>query len=402
MASPTPKRSYDVILTSNYSPWSRYSGGGQKSTHMLGTVLAGQGLKVAVVFSRAPWEKVPLPKGLPYDLHWAWFLGWKPGVSSPLRFLNGLTFWARVRGLSGPGTALHGNGDEASLLSWVRRKRRFVFSNRYPEFPSFLHGRDWSRPATWMRILLREPRFVALALALRRADAVTTTSASSRHQVMEAFGPEMARPQVVPNGVDPVALALPITPVPRLGVLFYGRLTRAKGADLVLEAYALLPATLRERHVLRIFGQGPLLPDLQRRAAALGIPVEFPGWMTGEALALEIQVAKVVCLPSREESFGNTVAETLALGQTLVTSRAGSIPEVAGPWGRLVEGFRPGDFAAALAEELARERDPKDREAQREYVRGRFAWSCTAERYRELYGLPAGREIAEAPGKATP
>jgi glycosyltransferase involved in cell wall biosynthesis len=380
---------YDLVLTANYSPWSRYSGGGQKSVHMIATEMAKQGLKVAVVFSKVPWETVKVPEGLLYDVHWALFLALKPGISSPLRFLNGIPFLFKVRALSGPGTVLHGNGDESSLL-WLigrllGRKKKFVYTNRYPEFPTFLHGADWRRLSTWIRIFFREPRFPALALAVRRCDALTVTSTSSLHQVMESFGPEAERGQVVPNGVDPLALELPMESSSRSGVLFFGRLTKAKGPDLVLEAYALLPEALRKDHPLRILGNGPLKADLEKRAQALGVSADFHGWKSGADLAREILAAKVVCLPSREESFGNTVAETLALGQALVTSTAGSIPEVAGPFGRQVEGESPAALADALRADLEAPATVGGRAEQREYVRNRFSWAKTAERFREIY-----------------
>lgn len=376
---------YDLILTANYSPWSRYSGGGQKSVHMIATEMAKQGLKVAVVFSKAPWEKVSAPEGLRYDLHWALFLALKPGISSPLRFLNGIPFYFKVRSLSGPGTVVQGNGDESSLLWLVGNKKKFIYTNRYPEFPAFLHGANWKKPSTWIRIMLREPRFPALALAVRRSDALTVTSSSSLAQVMESFGPEAKRGHVVPNGVDPLALELPMESPARQGVLFFGRLTKAKGPDLVVEAYALLPETLRKAHPLRIVGNGPLKPDLEKRAQALGMAIDFQGWKSGADLAREILAAKVVCLPSREESFGNTVAETLALGQPLVTSKAGSIPEVVGPFGRQVEGEDPVALAAALRAELEAPGLAGVSLDQREYIRARFSWAKTAEKFREIY-----------------
>lgn len=377
---------YDLILTANYSPWSRYSGGGQKSVHMIATEMARQGLKVAVVFSKGPFEKVRAPAGLPYDVHWAAFLAFSPGISSPLRFLNGIPFYFAVRRLSSPGTVLHGNGDEASLLWLIRRKRKFVYTNRYPEFPAFLHGSDWTRLSTWIRILLREPRFPALALAVRRCDALTVTSSSSLRQVRESFGPGTERGHVVPNGIDPLALDMPMESRERQGVLFFGRLTRAKGPDLALEAYARLPEPLRLRHPLRILGQGPLRTELEGRAQALGLRnVDFSGWKSGADLAREILAARVVCLPSREESFGNTVAETLALGQSLVTTRAGSIPEVAGPWGHQVDGESPDEMADALRQALERAPDEAGSREQREYIRGRFSWARTVERFREIY-----------------
>ena len=64
---------YDVIMTCNYSPWSAYSGGGQKSVHMLATAMVKQGLRVAVVYSKGPWEKVAARQPTAYDVHWAGF-----------------------------------------------------------------------------------------------------------------------------------------------------------------------------------------------------------------------------------------------------------------------------------------------------------------------------------------
>lgn len=377
---------YDIILTCNYSPWSRYSGGAQKSVHMIATELARQGLRVAALYNKAPWERIPVHPAPEYHEHWTGFFAFKPGISSPLRFLNGIFFFFKLLSLSSRHTVIHGNGDEASLFGLLARKRRFVYTNRYPEFPPFLYGRDWTRARTWLAILFREPRFIAIAMGIRGADAVTVTSGYSRTEAAKVFGLRADRVSVVPNGVDPIFLELPIEGGPRRGVLFYGRLTRAKGADLALEAYARLPEDLKAAHPLRILGVGPMRDGLEARAKTLGLAhAEFPGWKRGEELAREIRANAVVCLPSREESFGNTVVEALALGQELVSARAGSIPEVAGPWGLLA----PAEDVAALAVGLERAlRHPMDsarRESQRGYVESRYSWGRTALRFRNLY-----------------
>jgi glycosyltransferase involved in cell wall biosynthesis len=372
----------EVILTCNYSPWSAYSGGAQKSVHMVATEMVRQGISVIVVYSKAPWENISVPVDLPYPIHWTWFWALKPGISSPLRFLNGISFFFTVRALSSENTVLHGNGDEASLYWLIRAKRRFVFTNRYPEFPAFLSGALWSKATTWLRILFREPRFVAIALAMRNANRVTVTSSYSLEEVGRCFG---MLAQVVPNGVDPVFLETPLKVGIQTGVLFFGRLTRAKGSDLVLEAYALLSQETRLLHPLLIVGKGPLQVELEERARALGIAVNFIGWKAGTDLAQEIFARKVICLPSREESFGNTVVETLALGQTLVSSQAGSIPEVVGRWGTLVAGENPIDLARALESELRRNRPVAEMECQREFIRSKYSWAGTVTRFREIY-----------------
>ncbi|HKP96396.1 MAG TPA: glycosyltransferase family 4 protein [Fibrobacteria bacterium] len=373
-------------MTCNYSPWSRYSGGGQKSVHMLAGEMARQGLKVAVVYSKAPWEKIAPHAESPYDEHWAGFFALRPGIGSPLRFLNGILFYSKVRSLSTDRTVLHGNGDEASLLWLIRNKRKFVYTNRYPEFPAFLYGRDWTKARAWTAIFFREPRFVAIAMGIRHADKVTVTSTYSLAETRKAFGLGAGDVSVVPNGVDPVFLDLPMDTRESTGVLFFGRLTRAKGPDLALEAYARLPADLRNAHPLRFIGAGPIRCELEARANALGLTgVEFLGWKTGVDLARTILSCGAVCLPSREESFGNSVVEALALGQTLVSTRAGSIPEVVGPWGRLVAPDDPEALAAGLEAGLRAGTAWTEKCRQREFIRARYSWGRASIRYRAIY-----------------
>jgi glycosyltransferase involved in cell wall biosynthesis len=404
------KAAYDVIMTCNYSPWSAYSGGGQKSVHMLATAMVKQGLRVAAVYSKGPWENVRARPETAYDVHWAGFFAFKPTISSPLRFLNGILFWRKVRALSSSRTVIHANGDEASLFSLIPNKARFIYTNRYPEFPGFMlqgGGRDWTRIGTWFSVLFKEPRFVAIAMGLRSADAVGVTSEHSRSQVARAFGKAPASLTVVPNGIDPDFLELPLENGAGQGVLFFGRLTRAKGADLALEAYARLPAELKQRHPLKFIGNGPIRKELEERARELGVEAAFPGWAAGRALAKAILDAKAVCLPSREESFGNAVVETLALGQGLVSTTAGSIPEVAGPWGRLVPSEDVEALAKALEAELRSVPEWPQRHRQREYVRSRYSWGRAALRYRALYdpnppGAPRERRPRRAGAEILP
>ncbi len=381
-----PKAEYDVILTCNYSPWSRYSGGAQKSVHMVATAMARQGLKVAALYSKAPWEKIAPHAASEYHEHWTGFFAIRPSISSPLRFLNGIFFYFKLLSLSSPRTVVHANGDEAALFGLLSNKRKFVYTNRYPEFPGFLYGRDWTHIGAWIAILFREPRFVAIALGIRNADKVTVTSSYSKVEAAKAFGLKVPDLRVVPNGVDPVFLELPIETGTRCGVLFFGRLTRAKGSDLAVEAYARLPADLKAAHPLRIIGVGPLQEDLERKVKALGLTgVEFLGWKRGKELAKEILASAAVCLPSREESFGNSVVEALALGQDLVSAAAGSIPEVAGPWGTLAPLEDVGALAAALENALRHPMAQAERERQREFVRDRYSWERTSMRFRGLY-----------------
>ena len=349
---------------------------------MLASAFARTGLRVCVVYSKAPWEKVNVPGVLPYTVCWAWFVGIRPGISSPLRFLNGFTFLMAARGLIGPGTLVIGNGDESSLLWLIRPRGRLFFASRNT-WDTWLRGRDWSRPSAWLRNFFREPRDAAAVLAARRSDLVVCTSSFSLAQACECFGVPPQRASVIPNGLDPSFQGVAFGEAGQSGLLFFGRLAANKGAGLVLEAWLRLPEALRRAHPLTFAGDGPLRARLQRQAAEAGMAdrVRFAGWLGGTELAAAIVSHRLVALPSLEESFGNAILETLATGQELVTTTACSIPEIAGEFGILVPPGDVAELALALERGLGRIRGAEEISRQRRYFLERFSWDKVAQAY---------------------
>ena len=80
----------------------------------------------------------------------------------------------------------------------------------------------------------------------------------------------------------------------RRGVLFVGRLTRAKGLDVLLNALALL----NERPALTVVGDGNERLALQEQARGLGLEVRFLGGLDSAGTAAEMTTAAVLCIPS--------------------------------------------------------------------------------------------------------
>lgn len=107
--------------------------------------------------------------------------------------------------------------------------------------------------------------------ALRAARTVIAVSSPMAEQVRHLAGRDAL---VVPNGADPARFD-PSSVEPRTGpwsgpglVLGWsGGLRQWHGLDLLLEALALLPATVR----LLVVGDGPARPAVEARAAQLGI-----------------------------------------------------------------------------------------------------------------------------------
>ena len=111
-----------ILLTCNFSPWSPYSGGGQRSTHELATALCREGHDVSVVFTRTPWEHFDVPS-VEYRLHWASFFGLRSRRAALLRPLNALSVLSAVKTLhrEQPLDVVHGNGEEVVLVAdWGR------------------------------------------------------------------------------------------------------------------------------------------------------------------------------------------------------------------------------------------------------------------------------------------
>lgn len=374
-----------LILTTNFSPWSAYSGGGQRSTHNLATALAGRGHEVEVIFTRPPWEEVEVPGDLPYAVHWAILPALRTRRNAPLRPLSALSVAARARKLARRETVIHSSGEEGAAVPLFCAEQPFVMTARYPAYPLLLKQRTRT-PLENTRLLLTETKFVMLGYALHRAGRVCTTSMSAAREVREAYGPALPV-EVVPNGVTPAFLGAKWRePGPDAPVVFFGRLARSKGIDTLIEALA----SMDQPPPCVVVGRGDMEERIAREIRTRGLHdrLEMRGWMEPDQLAALLSRAALAVLPSREESFGNAMAEAMTVGTPLVSTTAGSIPEVVrdGETGLLVPPGDPDRLAEAMRSLMEdRERAAALGRTGRRLVRDRFTWSAVAARYEQIY-----------------
>jgi glycosyltransferase involved in cell wall biosynthesis len=241
---------------------------------------------------------------------------------------------------------------------------------------------------------------------LRRADYVIAISLEIRAQLL-ARGIAESRIREIPNAVDtrrfhpatpPEKRALRERfglPADRTVLIFSGRLSRAKGLPMLIEAWP----TLIERHpdlYLVIVGSGKLsfddCEDSIRafvEARRLSDSVKFAG--ESDRVHEYLQASDVFVFPTEYEGFSLALVEALACAMPVVVTAVGAAPDLIrhGDNGYL---FPPKDPAAML-EALLSALDQRDRweaigAAARQSV-APFDLERVADRYRELCDEPA-------------
>ncbi|MFH0835274.1 MAG: glycosyltransferase family 4 protein [Candidatus Micrarchaeota archaeon] len=159
------------------------------------------------------------------------------------------------------------------------------------------------------------------------------------------------------------------------------RLVEQKGVKYLIDAMRGTDAQLV------VFGRGPLLEKLKKKAAGTGAVFIYE-WLGEEELAGLYNACDVFVLPSLWEPFGMVLVEAMACGKPVVGTRVGGIPEiVAKDCGFLVP---PADSKALAERVLLLLEDNGLRKklgsAGRKRVLREFTWEKTADAYEKIYG----------------
>jgi glycosyltransferase involved in cell wall biosynthesis len=107
-----------------------------------------------------------------------------------------------------------------------------------------------------------------------------------------------------------------------INVLYSGRITREKGAELLVDAF-LLALERQPRLHLVLAGGGP---EQERVRERLGEHASFLGWLEGEELARVYASADIFVFPSATDTFGQVILEAQASGvPTIALARGGPL-----------------------------------------------------------------------------
>jgi glycosyltransferase involved in cell wall biosynthesis len=191
-------------------------------------------------------------------------------------------------------------------------------------------------------------------LALQSVRHVIVTSAATRHALRE-LGVEPPRVSVVEPGTDAAPLARRVRGE-TLKLLCVATLIPRKGHDLLFTALAALKPLRWHLTCIGSLTRDPeTVARLRTQLQYLGLTeqVTFAGEMNAAELSQKYGDTDLFVLPTHFEGFGMVVAEALAHGLPVVSTRVGAIAELVGVYAGLL--VAPGDadlLRAALARVL--------------------------------------------------
>jgi glycosyltransferase involved in cell wall biosynthesis len=204
--------------------------------------------------------------------------------------------------------------------------------------------------------------------------------------------------------------------------LFVGNLVPVKGPDILLSAFAELvnryslmvnggnPERKSDgnstdhridestnQSLLLLLGDGPFRKQLQRQARNLGMAehVRFLGQRSHDEIALWMNAADCLCLPSRSEGVPNVVLEALTSGLPVVAAGVGEVPRLLADenGGRVIPGEERSEFppsprlrrASSVQSSGNERRARRFAGAIRELTGGSIDRPALAERHRNRY-----------------
>ena len=192
--------------------------------------------------------------------------------------------------------------------------------------------------------------------ALAECAGVVVTSAFTARRLGE-YGVPASRIRVVPPGTDPAQAAVGPGPGKSPRLLCVGSVSPRKGQDVLVRALARV-ADLRWSCLCA----GSLTRAPQFADSVLGLVrelgledrIEFPGELGAPELDTVYHSASIFVLATHFEGYGMVLAEALARGLPVLSTRGGAVPDTLPPEAGVL--VPPGDersLAAALRELLS-------------------------------------------------
>lgn len=247
----------------------------------------------------------------------------------------------------------------------------------------------------------QEFRKLFLQRAARRADHILTTSNLARREFIRRFGLHQTKitvtylapgpgkeidsnPQLRCEVLDHYGIRPPF-------VLYVGKLLPHKNVARLIQAHQRMLAMV-DRPIQLVLA-GPLGAEQQRNGRWVKAIKQNPlclhlGYVPDQKLAALLAQARVLVLPSLWEGFGLPLVEAMHHGTPVIAAQTGSMPEVVGNAGLLVNPYSVNELADAMTRMITDDWLHSQLSAFARHRSAIFSWRrCateTASVYREL------------------
>lgn len=241
-----------------------------------------------------------------------------------------------------------------------------------------------------------------VAAGARRARAIITDSGCSKQDILDLLDVPPARVHVVYLAVNetfkPVEDAQKLEVIrekynlPSEYILYLGGFDQRKNVTTLILAFAKMIESAGAKAHLVIAGRLPTqnsaffpdpLPAVER--AGLQDRVSFIGWVPEEDKPALYSRADMFVFPSLYEGFGLPPVEAMSCGAAVIASNRGSLPEVVGEGGLLIDPLDVDGLAAALTALAEDEGRRRELAAKGLHQARRFSWQKTVAETLEVY-----------------
>lgn len=246
--------------------------------------------------------------------------------------------------------------------------------------PWILHRHYWTKklPA----LMLYEKK------ALRSAKCLVATAESEKKNLLKLKMNDADIP-VIANGIDVSGIPMKDDWSIRKKILYVSRIHVKKGIEMLLDVVGSISDRLQNYEIV-IAGEGEpeYVMALKEKAAASGLNVNFVGGVYGEDKWKTFQDADFFVLPTNSENFGYVIAESLACGTPVITTKGTPWEDVDPTCGCWIE--RTEENLRQAMEKMM-EKTPEELEAMgragRKLIEENYSARKMAEELMRVYGL---------------
>jgi glycosyltransferase involved in cell wall biosynthesis len=201
-----------------------------------------------------------------------------------------------------------------------------------------------------------------------------------------------AETAIIPNGFDLQRFRADRPKKKR--ILVASRMFQRKGIQHFLHALE----GINTNYEVHVFGDGPLMPELERIASSLACSITFHGFVDNRSDMFKVflETSKIFVLPSESENFPVSLLEAMAAGMAIITTRGTGCEEVVGDCALLVNYGDVRGIRRAL-ETCLKDTSLCQRlgDAARQRLEKKYSWNTVGQEYLHVYDRVKDRSYGE-------